>query len=172
MFWNVVLEKTLENPLNCKDIQPAHSKGDQSWVFIGKTDVEAETPILWPPDAKSWLTGKDPDAGTDWRQEEKEMTEDDGWMASLTRWTWVWASSRSWWWTGKSGKLQSVGSQRVRHDWATELSCDLENAGRGNQGRSQWSPWVEGTELGVRGDREARMVVFARQKCEELHREP
>ena len=67
-FWTVVLEKTLESPLDCKEIQPDHPKGDQSWVFIGRTDAEAETPILWPPHAKSWLTGKDPDAGRDWTQ--------------------------------------------------------------------------------------------------------
>ena len=80
-LWTVVLEKTLESPLGCKEIQPVHPKGDQSWVFIGRTDVEAETPILWPPDVKSWLTGKDPDAGNDWGQEEKGMTEDEmvGW---------------------------------------------------------------------------------------------
>ena len=80
-FWTVVLEKTLEGPLDCKEIQPVHSKGDQSWVFIGRTDVEAETPILWPPDVKSWFIGKDPDAGKDWGQEEKGMTEDEmvGW---------------------------------------------------------------------------------------------
>ena len=77
----LVLKKTLENPLDCKEIQPVHPKGDQSWVFIGKTDVEAETPVLWPPDVKSWLIWKDPDAGKDWRQEEKESTEDEmvGW---------------------------------------------------------------------------------------------
>ena len=68
-FWTVVLEKTLESPLDCKDIQPVHSQGDQSWVFIGRTDAEAEIPVLWPPDVKSWLTGKDPDAGKDWGQE-------------------------------------------------------------------------------------------------------
>ena len=72
--WTVVLEKTLESPLDCKEIQPIHPKGDQSWVFIGRTDAEAETPILWPPDMKSWLIWKDPDAGKDWRQEEKGMT--------------------------------------------------------------------------------------------------
>ena len=72
-FWTVVLEKTLESPLDCKEIQPVHPKGDQSWIFIGKAD--AETPILWPPDAKNWLTGKDPDAGKDCRREKKEMTE-------------------------------------------------------------------------------------------------
>ena len=73
-FWTVVLEKTLESPLGCKEIQPVLSKGDQSWVFIGRTDVEAEAPILWPPDGKSWLFGKDSDAGKDWGQEEKGMT--------------------------------------------------------------------------------------------------
>ena len=80
-FWTVVLEKTLESPLDCKEIQPVHPKGDQSWVFIGKTDAKAETPVLWPPHKKSWLTGKDPDAGRDWWQEEKGMTEDEmvGW---------------------------------------------------------------------------------------------
>ena len=71
-FWTVVL-KTLESPLDCKENQPVHPKGDQSWLFIGRTDVEAETPILWPPDEKNWLTGKDPDAGKDWGQEEKEQ---------------------------------------------------------------------------------------------------
>ena len=80
-FWTVVLEKTLESPLDCKEIQPVHPKRDQSWVFIGKTDVEAETPTLWPPDAKSWLIWKDPDAGKDWGQKEKGTTEDEmvGW---------------------------------------------------------------------------------------------
>ena len=76
------LEKTLESPLDCKEIQPVHPKGDQSWVFIGRTDAEVETPILWSPHAKSWLTGKDPDAGRDWGQEEKGATEDEmaGWL--------------------------------------------------------------------------------------------
>ena len=73
----MVLEKTLESPLDCKEIQPVHPKGDQFWVFIGGTDVEAETPILWPPDAKRWLIWNDPDAGKDWRWEEKGMTEDE-----------------------------------------------------------------------------------------------
>ena len=77
MLLNCVLEKTLESPLDCKEIQPVHPKEDQSWVFIGRTDAEAETPILWPPDAKSWLIGKDPDVGKDWGQEEKGTTEDE-----------------------------------------------------------------------------------------------
>ena len=80
-FWTVVLEKTLDSPLDCEEIQPVHLKGDHSCVFIGRTDVEAETPILWPPDAKSWLIGKDPNAGKDWGQEEKGTIEDEmvGW---------------------------------------------------------------------------------------------
>ena len=76
-FWTVVLEKTLESPLDCKEIQPVHPKGDQSWIFIRRVDAEAETPILGPPGVKSWLMWKDPDAGKDWRQEEKGMTEDE-----------------------------------------------------------------------------------------------
>ena len=80
-FWTVVLEKTLASPLDCKEIQPVHPKGNQSWIFIGRTDIEAETLILWPPDVKSWLIWKDSDSGKDWRQEEKGMTEDEmvGW---------------------------------------------------------------------------------------------
>ena len=80
-FWTVVLEKTLESPLDCKEIKTVNPQGNQSWIFIGRTDAEAETPILWPPDAKNWLVGKDSDAGKDWRREEKGMTEDEmvGW---------------------------------------------------------------------------------------------
>ena len=79
-FWPVVLEKTLESPLDCREIQPVNPKGNQSWIFIGRTDAEAETPILWPPDAKNWLIGKDPDAGKDWRQEEKRIR----WLDGIT----------------------------------------------------------------------------------------
>ena len=84
-FWTVVLEKTLESPLDCKEIQPVYPKGNQSWVFTGRTDVKAETPILWPPDVKNWLIWKDPDAGKDWRWEEKRTTEDEmvGWHHQL-----------------------------------------------------------------------------------------
>ena len=119
-FWTVVLEKTLASPLDCKEIQPVHPKGYQSWVFIGRTDAEAETPILWPPHLKSWLIGKYPDAGRDWGQEEKRTTEDE--MASPIQWAWVWVNSRSWWWTGRPVVLRFMGSQRVGHDWATELN--------------------------------------------------
>ena len=84
-FWTAVLEETIESPLACKEIQPVHPKGNQSWIFIGRTDAKAKTPILWPPDAKNWLIGKDPDAGKDWRQEKKGMTEDEmvGWHHQL-----------------------------------------------------------------------------------------
>ena len=111
-FWTVVLEKTLESPLDCKEIQPVHPKGNQSWIFIGRTNAEAKTPILLPPDEKNWLIWKDPDAGKDWRREEKGTTEVEmvGW-ASLTRRTWIWASSGSWWWIGKPGVLQYMQSQ-------------------------------------------------------------
>ena len=115
-FWTVVLEKTLESLLDCKEIQPVHPKGDQSWVFIGRTDTEAETPVLWPPHVKSWLIGKDPDAGKDWRQEERGMTEDE--MVDGTTCT---MDTGSWWWTEKPGMLQSMGLQRVGHDWMTEV---------------------------------------------------
>ena len=89
-FWTVVLEKTLESPLDCKEIKPVNPRRNQSWIFIGRTDAEAEAPILWPPDVKNWLVGKDPDAGKDWRQEEEDGGWD-GWMASSAQWTGVWA---------------------------------------------------------------------------------
>ena len=119
-FWAVVLEKTLESPLDSKEIQPVHPKGSQSWKFIGRTDAEAETPKLWPPDAKSWLIWKDLNSGKEWRREEKGTTEDEmvGWHHQLNGWVWV--NSRSWWWIGRFGMPQSMGSQRVRHDWVTE----------------------------------------------------
>ena len=120
MFWTVLLEKTLESPLDSKETKPVYPNGNRPWTFTGRTDVETEAPIHWPPDAKSWLTGKDPDTGKDWGQEEKGATGRDGWMASPTPWTWVWVNSRRWWRTGKPGVLQSMGSQRAGHDWVTE----------------------------------------------------
>ena len=130
-FWTVALEKTLESPLNCQEIQPVHPKGDQSWVFIWRTDVEAETPILWPPVVKSWVNGKDPDAGKDWGQEEKRTTEDEmvGWHHRL--------NGRGFGWTlgvgDRQGSLACCGSwgqQRVAHDcdW-TELLNKLNKQG-------------------------------------------
>ena len=122
-FCTVVLEKTLATSLDCKEIQSVHSKGDQCWVFIGRADAEAETPILWPPHAKSWLIGKDPDDGRDWGQEEKGTTEDEvSWMTLPTRCTWILLNSGSWWWTGRPGVLQFMRSQRIGHTWVTELS--------------------------------------------------
>ena len=121
-FWTVVLEKTLESPLNCKEIQLVHSEGDKLWDFFGRNDTKEETPVLWPLHAKSWLIGKDSDAGRDWGAGgEEDNRRWDGWMASLTRWTWVWVNSGSWWWTARPGVLRFMGSQRVRHNRATEL---------------------------------------------------
>ena len=123
-FWILLLEKTLESPLDCK-MKPANPKGNQSWIFIGRTDAEAETLILWPPDAKNWLIWKGPDVGE--RLKVGGEGEDrgwDGWMASPTGWTWVWARSGSWWWTGKPSVLQSMGTQSQTHlsEW-TEQCC-------------------------------------------------
>ena len=122
-FWTVVLEKTLESPLDCKEIQLVHLKGNHSWIFIGRTDAEAKTPntlATWCEELTHlkrpwcWERLKAGGEGDDrvW----------DGWMASLTQWTWVWVSSGSWWWTGSHGVLQSMEVQRVGHDWATELN--------------------------------------------------
>ena len=114
--------RTLESPLNCKEIPPVHPKENQSWIFIGGTDAEVETPILWPPDAKSWLIWKDPDAGKDWGQEEKGQQRM-RWLDGITEsMDWVWVDFRSWWWTGRPGVLRFMGSQRVGHNWVNELN--------------------------------------------------
>jgi len=97
-------------------------KKNQSWIFTGKIDPEAETPTICTPDGKNWLIGKDPNIRKDWRQEEKGKTGWDGWMASPSRWTWAWVSSGSWWLIGKPGMLQSMALQRDRHYWRTELN--------------------------------------------------
>ena len=119
-FWTEVFENTLESPLDFKEIQPVHSEGDQPWDFFGRNDAKAETPVLWPCEElthwkRLWLGagGEGDDRG--W----------DGWMASRTRWMWVWVNSGSWWWTGRPGMLQFMGLQRVRHDWVTELNWEL-----------------------------------------------
>ena len=124
--WTVVLEKTLESPLDSKEIQPVRPKGDQSWTFIGRTGAEAETPILQPPDGKNWLNWKRP-----WCWERLKMGGEgddrgwDVWMTSPTQWTWVWLNSGNWWWTGRRGMLQSMASQRVGRDWVTELNVNI-----------------------------------------------
>ena len=120
--WTVVLEKTLESPLECKEIQSVYPKGNKSWIFTARTDAEGKTPILWPPDVKNWLTRKDLDAGKDWRQEEKGMTEDKmfGWHHWLKEHEWV-SSVGDEQGSVKHVVLQSTGSQRVRYHWVTEL---------------------------------------------------
>ena len=121
-FWTVVLEKTLESPFDCKEIQPVQPKGDQSWVFFGGTDVEAETPVLWPPDAKSWLIRKDPGAGKDWRWKEKRMTEDElvGWHHRLNGHGFGWTPGVG---DGQGGLVCcSPWGHRVGHDWAAALN--------------------------------------------------
>ena len=115
-FWTVVLEKTLESPLNNQETQPSSPKGNQPWLFTGRTDAEA--PILWPPDVKSWLFRKDPDAGKDWRQEEKGTTEHemlDGISSSMDV---SLSKPQEWWWTGKPDMLQSI----VKHERVTEVN--------------------------------------------------
>ena len=126
-FWTVVLEKTLKSPLDCKEIQPAHPKGNQSWIFIGKTDAKAETPILWPPNGKNWLIWKDPDAGKDWRQKEKGTIEDEmvGWITesmdmSLSRLRELLMDRETW-----HAAVHGVTKSRTRlRDW-TELNKDI-----------------------------------------------
>ena len=115
-----MLEKTFESPLDCKEIKPVSCKVNQSWIFIGRTDAEADAPTLWSPDATHWKRpwcwerlkggGGGDDRGRDC------------WMPSPPHWTWIWVSSRSWWWMGKPGVLQSMGSQRAGHNWATKLN--------------------------------------------------
>ena len=121
-FWTVVLEKTLESPLKCKEILPVHPKWNHSWIFNGRTDAEAETPILWPPDVKNWLTWKDPDAGKNRGQKEKGMTEDEmvGWHHRLNRHVFGWTTGVG---DGQGG-LACCRSRvnKVRHDWANELN--------------------------------------------------
>ena len=131
-FWTVVLEKTLESPLDYKEIQPVHPKGDQSWVFIGGTDVEAETPILWPPDVESWLIWKDPDARQDWGQEEKGMTEDEmvGWHHRH--------NGRRFWWT--PGVDDGQGGLTYCGSWGRKESDMTE--------RLNWTELDEGEKSG------------------------
>ena len=121
-FWTVVLEKTLESPLGCKEIQPVHSKGDQPWVFFGKNDVKSETPVLLATSCEELTHWKRlwcwEGLGAGGKGDGKGW---DGWMASPTQWMWVWVNSRRWW-TGKPGVLRFMGLQRVRHGWVTEMT--------------------------------------------------
>ena len=123
MLLNCGVGEDFENPLDCKEIQPVHAKGDQSWVFMGRTDAEAETPILWPPHAKTWLIGKDPDAGRDWGQEEKGTTEDEiaGWHHRLDAHEFRWTPGAG---DGQGGltHCSSWGRKESDMTWATELN--------------------------------------------------
>ena len=146
MLLNCGVGRRLESPLHSKKITPVNPKGNQSWIFVGRTDAEGETPILWPPDAKDWLIGKDPDAGkTEGRRKRGQQRRRclDG---ITTQWTWTWVSSGSWWWTEKPGVLQSMRSQRIRHNWATELNW----GDWGPVGLGAWLP--QGWQLGKSGD--------------------
>ena len=135
-FWTMVLEKTLENPLDCKEIQPVHPKGDQFWIFTEglmlKLKLQSFGHLMWRTDSfeKTLIRLKVGGEGYDrgW----------DGWMASLTQWTWVWVNSGSWWWTGRPSVLQSRGSQRVRYDWATKLNWTSS---------TEKSLWEKGSQL-------------------------
>ena len=136
-FWITVLEKTLESPLDSREIQPVHPKGNQSWIFIGRTDAEAETPVLWPPvwrtDSfeKTLMLRRIESRRRRWWQRMRWLA------ASPTRWMWVCVNSRSWWWTGKPGVLQLMGLQRVGHNWVTELNWITLRQG--------WCPYVTGS---------------------------
>ena len=114
MLLNCGVGEDSESPLDYKKIQSVHPKGNQSWIFIGKGDAEAETPILWPPSVKNWLTGKYPDAGKLKAGGEGDDRGWDGWMASLTQWTWVWVSSGSWRWTGRPVVLRPQGRKELQ----------------------------------------------------------
>ena len=142
-FWTVVLQKTLESPLDCKEIQPVHPKRNQSWIFFGRTDAEGETPILWPPDVKNWLIWKNPDAGRDWGQEEKGTTEDEmaGWHHWLdgreSEWTRELVMDREAW---HAAILGVAKSQTRLSDW-TELKCFSLRVKAGQELMFQFKPW-------------------------------
>ena len=123
-FWTVVLEETLESPLDYK-IQPVHPKGDQSWILNGRTDAEADTPKTLATWCEEVTHLKRPWCWKRLKVGEGDDRGWDGWMASLTQWTWVWVNSGNWWWTERPGELQSMRSQRVRHDWASELRLNV-----------------------------------------------
>ena len=125
-FWTVLLEKTLESPLDCKEIQPVHSEGDQPWDFFGRTDAKAETLVLLATSCEELTHWKRlwcwEGLGAGGEGDDRGW---DGWMALLTWWMWIWMNSGSWWWTGRLGVMRFMGSQRVGHDWVTELNWCL-----------------------------------------------
>ena len=122
MLLSCGVEEDSRESLDCKEIQPVQPKGNEYWIFTAGTDAEAETPILWPPDVNNQLTGKQMLGKIESRRRRGQQRIK--WL-SPTQWTWAWACSRSWWWTGKSGMLQSMGSQRVWHDWVAELNWTM-----------------------------------------------
>ena len=140
-FETVLLEKTLESPLGCKQIKPVNPKGNQSWIFIGLTDAKAETPILWQPDVKNWLIEKTLMLGTIGGGRRRGW---DGWMASLTQWTWVWVSSGSWWWTRRPGVLlHGVAKSRTRlSDWLNWSNFQFGSVQSLSHVRLFVTPWI------------------------------
>ena len=162
-FWSVVLEKTLESPLNCKEVPPVHPKGNQSWIFMGKTDAEAETPNNFTtcyeeptPWKRPWCWERLKAGG------EGDNRGRDGWVASLTQWTWVWVNSGSWWWTGRPGVLQSMELQSVRHGWVTELNWTESHEGS----RAGASYFKGGSEMEMsRVSKAARGIPTATHTC-------
>ena len=142
-FWTIVLDKILESPLDCKKIQPVHPKGDQSWVFIGRTDAEAETPILWPPDVKSWLIWKDPDAGKDWRWEKKQTTEDE--MGGWHHWL---------------DEHEFEHAPGVGDGQGSLVCCSLR--GHKELDTTEWLNWTEAKEMSKRGNANVQKHI---RKC-------
>ena len=179
-FWSMVLEKTLESPLDCKVIKPVNCKGNQSWIFIGRTDAEAETSTLWPHDAKNWLTEKRP-----WCWERLKAVGEgdnrgcDGWMVSLMRWTWVWASSRNWWWTGKLACCSPWGHRELdttewlnwtELNWSNSSVLDNEDSSYKDIDFSPWSLLSEGKIENCKTVHTGRVVRKGKERKDQKHR--
>ena len=156
MLWTVVLEKTLESPLDCKEIQPVHSEGDQPWDFFGRNDALATSCEELTHWKRLWCWEGLGAGG------EEDNRGWDSWMASQTRWTWVWVNSRRWWWTGRPGVLRFMGSQRVGHDWATELNWAISASFLPKQGHlAATSPWVDSFEIKLDIWKEASFLLHS-----------